>query len=51
MPTGVYRVRDGWGTEDSVCVEYEDGTRLEVGELLYRARDQPPPIPAPNLEQ
>jgi hypothetical protein len=42
MPKGLYRVRDGWGTEDSVCVEYEDGTRLEMRESLYRARGHQP---------
>jgi hypothetical protein len=44
MPKGRYRIRDGWGTEHSVCVEYEDRTRLEMGESLYRLKRYQPPI-------
>jgi hypothetical protein len=44
MPKGLYRIRDGWRTEHSVCVEYEDGTHLEMGESLYLIKGyQPPP--------
>jgi hypothetical protein len=44
MPTGLYRVREGWGNEHSVCVEYADGTRLEIGESLYRIKGCQPPL-------
>ena len=44
MPKGRYRIRDGWGTEHAVCVGYEDGTRLEMGESIYSLKRYRPPL-------
>ena len=44
MPKGLYRIRNGWGDEHSVCVEYADGTRLDMAEALYRMRKHEPPV-------
>ena len=41
---GVYRIRDGWGGQHSACVQYDDGTRLEMAEDLYRMRGHAPPF-------
>ena len=43
MPKGLYRIRNGRGIEHSVCVEYEDGTRLERADGLYRMKGHQPP--------
>jgi hypothetical protein len=43
MPArGIYRVRHGWGDEDSVCVRYDDGTHLEMSRQMYRMHDYKP---------
>ena len=36
MPTGIYRVKDGWANQDSVTVRYDDGKELEMSEADYR---------------
>jgi len=41
-PLGIYRVRNGWENEHSVCVRYSDGTHLEMAEGIYRMRHHLP---------
>lgn len=43
MPRGVCRTKNGWGTEDSVVVEYDDGTTLEMPLSQYIQQGYDPP--------
>lgn len=36
MAKGIYRVKDGWATEDSVLVRYDDGKELEISAHQYQ---------------
>lgn len=46
MARGLYRVKDGWGGEDSAWVVYEDPSRLyELPASLYAAQGYQPPLP------
>jgi hypothetical protein len=44
MAKGLCRVKDGWATQDSVWVEYDDGSRMEVPEEQYRSQGYQPPF-------
>jgi hypothetical protein len=41
---GIYRERDGWGTQHSVRVKYDERQELDVSEDRYRARGYQPPF-------
>lgn len=45
MTKGVFRVKNGWGTEDSVWVQYDDPTRLyELPASEYTSQGGQPPL-------
>lgn len=37
MTQGIFRTKNGWADDDSVCVRYGDGTELEVPRIQYEA--------------
>ena len=41
---GIYRMRNGWGTQHSVHVKYDVGEELDMPEDRYRARSYQPPF-------
>ncbi len=41
---GVYKERNGWGTQHSVHVKYDVGEELDMSEDRYRARGYQPPF-------
>ena len=41
---GLYRTRNGWGTEHSVRVKYDEHQELDLSEDRYRARAYQPPF-------
>ena len=43
-PRGIYRERNGWGTQHSVRVKYDEHQELDVAEDRYRARGYQPPF-------
>jgi hypothetical protein len=44
MPRGLYRVRDGWVTQHSVCVDVGGATPKEMPESEYREKGHQPPF-------
>ena len=44
MTVGMYRIKDGWGNQDSVRVRYNDGNELELPEDKYIENDYKPHI-------
>jgi hypothetical protein len=45
MPaTGVCRIKDGWGNQDSVIVRYDDGKQFELPRSQYEAQGYQPPF-------
>ena len=43
-PHGLYRERNGWGTQHSVRVKYDEHQELDMAEDRYRARGYQPPF-------
>ena len=43
-PRGLYRERNGWGTQHSVHVKYDERQELNLAEDRYRARGYQPPF-------
>jgi hypothetical protein len=43
-PRGLYRERNGWGTQHSAHVKYDEAQELDVSEDRYRARGYQPPF-------
>jgi hypothetical protein len=43
-PHGIYRERNGWGTQHSVRVKYDEHQELDIAEDRYRARGYQPPF-------
>ena len=43
-PRGIYRERNGWGTQHSAHVKYDEHQELDVSEDRYRARGYQPPF-------
>ncbi len=41
---GIYRERNGWGTQHSVRVKYDEGEELDMPEDRYRASGHQPPF-------
>ena len=41
---GIYRERNGWGTQHSVRVKYDEHQELDISEDRYRARGYQPPF-------
>jgi hypothetical protein len=41
---GIYRERNGWGTQHSVRVKYDEHQELDISEDRYRARSYQPPF-------
>ena len=41
---GIYRERQGWGTQHSVHVQYDEGEELDMPEDRYRDRGYRPPF-------
>ena len=44
MPTGLFRIKDGWGNQHSVRVLYETGDEQEVPQDQYDLRGYVPPF-------
>lgn len=44
MGEGHYRIRGGFGLENSVCLRYPDGRELEISESHYRDMGFQPPF-------
>jgi surface antigen len=42
MPRGLYRIRNGWVTQHSVRVEYDNEGEREIPETEYRSRGYAP---------
>jgi hypothetical protein len=42
MPRGIFRERDGWGSQHSVQVRYEDGKQLGMSQADYEAKQYAP---------
>ena len=43
-PQGIHRERNGWGTQHSVRVKYDQDQELDVAEDRYPARGYQPPF-------
>ena len=43
-PHGIYRERNGWGTQHSARVKYDEHQELDMAEDRYRARGYQPPF-------
>jgi hypothetical protein len=43
-PYGIYRERNGWGTQHSVRVKYDEHQEFEMAEDRYRVRGYQPPF-------
>jgi hypothetical protein len=43
-PHGIYRERNGWGTQHSVRVKYDEHQELDMAEDRYRTRGYEPPF-------
>ena len=43
-PRGIYRERNGWGTQHSARVKYDEHQQLDMAEDRYRARGYQPPF-------
>jgi len=43
-PRGLYRERNGWVSQHSVRVKYDEHQELDVAEDRYRARGYQPPF-------
>jgi hypothetical protein len=43
-PRGIYRERNGWGTQHSAHVKYDEHQELDVSEDRYRERGYQPPF-------
>ena len=43
-PHGIYRERNGWGSQHSARVKYDEHQELDVAEDRYRARGYQPPF-------
>jgi len=43
-PRGLYRERNGWGTQHSAHVKYDEAQELDLSEERYRARGYQPPF-------
>jgi len=41
---GLYRTRNGWGTQHSARVKYDEHQELDLSEDRYRARAYQPPF-------
>ena len=44
MPTGLCKIRKGWGNEDSVVIGYSDGEKQEIPANRYIDQGYKPPI-------
>lgn len=44
MTRGVFRTKNGWADDDSVCVRYSDGKELEIPRIQYEALINNPPF-------
>lgn len=44
MPLGLYKIRNGWVTQDSAIVRHDDGTELEVPRDQYESQNYNPPL-------
>jgi hypothetical protein len=44
MTHGIYRVRNGWGAQNSAHIRYDDGDEEELSEDRYRAQGYDPPF-------
>jgi hypothetical protein len=44
MAKGVYRLKGGWGDQDSVLVKYAHGAEMEIPASQYVAQGHKPPI-------
>ncbi|MEL7189989.1 MAG: hypothetical protein AAGK17_10595 [Pseudomonadota bacterium] len=44
MTRGIFRTRNGWANDDSVCVRYPDGKELEIPRIQYEALINNPPF-------
>jgi hypothetical protein len=43
-PRGLYRERNGWGSQHSAHVKYDEHQELDLPEDRYRARGYQPPF-------
>jgi hypothetical protein len=44
MAKGIFRIKDGFATEHSAWVRYDDANELEISETQYRSQDYEPPF-------
>ena len=44
MTRGIYRERNGWGTQHSARILYDDGDEKDLPEDRYRAQGYDPPF-------
>jgi hypothetical protein len=44
LAEGRCKIKDGWTTQDSVIVKYEDGTENDIPESQYRSLGYQPPV-------
>ena len=43
-PTGVCKIRKGWGNEDGVVIRHDDGEEHEIPASRYIAQGYKPPL-------
>jgi hypothetical protein len=46
MATGIRKINNGWGNQDSVLVKYPHGAEMEIPASQYVAQGHHPPIDA-----
>jgi len=44
MAHGICKITKGWRSQDSALVDYDDGQRMEISEVQYRALGYNPPF-------
>jgi hypothetical protein len=44
MAKGIYKIKGGWGDQDSVLVKYAHGAEMEIPASQYVAQGHNPPI-------
>ncbi len=46
MAKGIYKIKGGWGDQDSVMVKYAHGAEMEIPASQYVTQGHRPPIDA-----
>ena len=44
MANGIYKIKNGWGTEDLIRVRYEDGREMDMPRRLYEEEGYRPSV-------